>query len=775
MPAVVVKLTLQDELRQGMRAAASDIDQFAKRAQSAGEVDMARNIASQAQSVRGFARDMGQATGESNNLTTALTRATGAAQGFASGVASGLGGGGIGRLITAGSLGAAVSATALLVGQSIRMAYEFERASTNAASALSIGSATFAGNLARVRAAAYTGERYGFDTRATTAAVSAYARTSGAGPEEATSAAPLIATYARAYGLDPSVVGGMVGQYTATTGEGFRGGAAGLFGGAEEGGRMGRRLEEFIGAATATMERFAYGNPSAAPMTAGTAAGITARVAGLGGIYQTAAGQQALGGALSSLTQGGDQDVRRAAFMTRAGLSKRDILLGTDTPDTEARLVAQLHKDYGTGIGYIAALTNVLGQSGARTVVGAEDRVRPGQSLRDVLMGGPGHVPRPAQDDTARAISKAAEVMGSDFGRVEQGLAKLGNTMTADGDKLLHGLIDLSDKIDPLRLAMIALTAAVVLQTAATAVGAGGGLLRWLLRGGAGATAAAAGAEAEGAAGTVAATAGGLGAGAIAIGAGALALGALPFALAAQWRAGKPTSDQVARAERIPGSMASPQAHQAAVQQIMERDRLASSLPASTIGTGDISGDVRTPYTGPGPGGGTRQSLIDAIAFEQQRGVKLAFSVLTTGHRFDNLFGGHSYGLAGDITSANGVDVDHDPKTTMQLFRELMRNPMTKGFGVDPWFREVGGGHYYAELRKEWASRNGDPNQLFPDEVGHIHWRVRDSAPPPNVELHNQTAHTVVVTVKPKTTAHPPGPANAGSRIARHPTSGASN
>lgn len=349
-----------------------------------------------------------------------MTRNAAGASGFAGPLAG---------LIGVTSIAAVLAAVGTVVGMSMKMAYEFEKSSARAAAALSIGfGGSLAGNMQKVQGAAYAGEKYGYNVQEMVAAMEAYGRTSGATVNATTAAAGGLATYARAYGLEPGRVGSMVGSFQAASGGrgSFDSNAEALFGGAEHAGGFGRRIEEFVATSTSVLQSMMY-SQSGSNFDPSRAAGFTARIAREGGIYATQGGVQGVLGAGMGLVSGGDSDVRKAGLMMRAGMSSRDILLGnTGLNGKNMELVRkELVKEFGplsTNLGIMGALGSGLSQADVRLLAGMRNP--------SLLMDAAG---RP----------RSAKQIADDFektpaGGIAHAMAMLSNSMTADGDKLLH-------------------------------------------------------------------------------------------------------------------------------------------------------------------------------------------------------------------------------------------------------------------------------------------------------------------------------------------------
>jgi hypothetical protein len=383
-------------------------------------------------------KNFGSSSDEAKRLTNQVKGLGEQFQNLASTVVRSSGmGGGLGSLIGITSVGAAVTAVGVIVGQSIRMAYEFEKASVKAAAALSVGMGSgFAGNLNRIQSAAYSGEKYGYSVQVMTDAMAQYGRSSGANAAQAASAAPLMARLARSYGLEPSQVAGLVGGATALNGESFSSAAGALFGGAEHGGNFGRRTEEFIGAATSALAALQYSNPELNQSAAGPSA-FMARMGQLGGFFGTAAGAGAAFSAIQGVSTGADSDIRRAALSYRAGVSPLDALYGRSGPNNanSFRILRELTRESGdpNTLRGGMALVGLVGQDQARTLA--------------ALYAKNGNSWSFATDPGSPDYGRAQAAMATPAGQVQQWMARAENTMTADGKKGLDSLVHVFDAL----------------------------------------------------------------------------------------------------------------------------------------------------------------------------------------------------------------------------------------------------------------------------------------------------------------------------------------
>jgi hypothetical protein len=344
----------------------------------------------------------------------------------------------------AGPLGGAVGAVGIasllvavggVIGMALKMAFEFEQSSARAAAALSIGfGGSLETNMKTLQSAAYKGQPYGYTANEMVSAMETYGRTAGANVNQTADAAPSMARYARAYGLDPTRLGGMVGSFQAASGGrgDFDSNAEALFGGAERAGSLGRRLDEFIGTSTSVLQTMMYGQ-SGSTFDPSRAAGFTSAIARNGGVYATAGGVEGVLGAGQALVGGGNSDIRKASLLLRAGVSTRDILLGNVGNDGQnmQKVSREVSREYGP----VNSNGWLMGMLGAGV---SQDQLR--------LLAG---LPHP--EDAFRHFDKAGKPtrlgQADEFAQTPAGmkdamLAQVANSMTAFGETTLKGAAD---------------------------------------------------------------------------------------------------------------------------------------------------------------------------------------------------------------------------------------------------------------------------------------------------------------------------------------------
>lgn len=431
----------------------------------------------QSRQLRQLSRDFGSAEQSAKGFGSSLD----SIKKFAGGALGGAGAGTLGNLAGIAGWSAVIATAGVVVGQSVRMAYEFERITTRAAASLSIGTGLgLAPRLAAMRSAAYSGEPYGFNAMQMGSAMAAYGTSAGATAGQSAAAGSFIAKYARAYGLDPTAVASMVGTYQTYAGGNFQGNASALFGGAEEAGPLGRRLGEFIATATGVLANIQLANPGANYNPA-TATGIVASIARLGGIYATSQGVNATTGALSALTSGNATDIRRASLALRSGISPSDIILGTGGPQQQKKIFDELLRDYGHGnvedLKFQSALVTMVGQDNARMLIGAARRSRSLGLGADTFIN-------PPPSGAPPLAGRLTEANATPLATIDKWLATITNTQISGGDKLLQGLANVMGGNDiPMKLdVMIGLLAVIA---AAQAGGGLGNVLKLLGSGGA--------------------------------------------------------------------------------------------------------------------------------------------------------------------------------------------------------------------------------------------------------------------------------------------------
>ena len=432
---VELELSLVDRTSGRLRDFARDVEALAKASQQVkgpGDQETVK-LQRMSEQLRGIKTNFGSSASEAQRLTSQVKDLGSQFQGLAATVArtSGLGGS-LGSLIGITSVGAAVTAVGVIVGQSLRMAYEFEKASVKAAAALSVGmGAGFAGNIGRLQSAAYQGEKYGYNVQTMVDAMAIYGRTSGAAmPAQAGAQVQFFAQVARSYGLEPGQVAGLIGGATRLNGQDALSAGNSLFGAAERGGNFGRRTEEFIGAATSALATLQYANPDMNQSVAGPAA-FMSRMGQLGGYFGTGEGATATYGAIVGASQGGPNNVMRAALMSRAGLSPLDMLYGRSGANNKNSyaILNELTREYGSpeSIGGASAMVNYFGQDQARTL--------------DALYKANGNSWKIGNTTAGANLARAEQAMQTPSGQIIEKLTQIENTMTADGVKLLDALV----------------------------------------------------------------------------------------------------------------------------------------------------------------------------------------------------------------------------------------------------------------------------------------------------------------------------------------------
>jgi hypothetical protein len=378
-----VTLSLVDLTQDRIKSLRTDIEALAKMrtgtAMDAQGRAQGMQLTQQAQALRDAERGWRGVGNEASRATTAVSGFGRVMAGFSRSAIGGAGVGPLGSILTAGSIGAAVAAVGMIAGQSVKMAYEFQKAATTAAAALSVGTGpNLQANISAMQTASAKGLQYNFTRPETLAAITTYAKTSGTGIQAANQAAGGISMYARAYGMDQSQVAAIVGQVTALSGKSFDSEAGGMFGAAEGAGNLGRRLPEFLGAATSMLAEMQASNAEG-HYTGGQAASLIANISrGETGYYGTAAGAQSFFGAGKGLIGGMSQGQGRMAFGVAAGMSQLDIALERGGPENERKLMLQAGKyaQLGNG-GTEMDLINVLKGQGldANTIRNSVDKV----------------------------------------------------------------------------------------------------------------------------------------------------------------------------------------------------------------------------------------------------------------------------------------------------------------------------------------------------------------------------------------------------------------
>ncbi len=395
-------------------------------------------------SLSGVARSAGQAKSALGGVAQSIS-------GFGRSAVGSAGLGPVGALLTAGSISAVVGAIGTIVGQSIRMAYEFEKSATRAAQSLSIGTGpNLQSNITMLKNAAAQGLAYNISSPEMMKAITTYGSTSGVGVQQSAQAARGIGIYSRAYGLDPAEVATIVGQVTAISGKDFDSEAKGVFGAAEDAGNLGRRLPEFIGLATSTLASLqaadARGNYSGAD-----AAALVANIAKGGGFFNTSAGVAAYQGAASSLIGGISQSPGGIAFGVGAGISPEDIRLERNNPENQRKALlyaAQLARGASdrpmTADQLRVSFENVLMARGispdnTRTLV---DRFyQNGRPVTGSLEGAINSVQSTKtssqSDEVAKALTKFGQYKQTEFSQYEHLFAEIQNKELQLGETIL--------------------------------------------------------------------------------------------------------------------------------------------------------------------------------------------------------------------------------------------------------------------------------------------------------------------------------------------------
>jgi hypothetical protein len=530
-----------------------DIEALAKlrndTATSAGDRSQAQALSAQASALKDAEKGWRGVATQAKEAKTSLGGLAETLQGFGRSAVGGTGIGSIGSVLAAGSIGAAVAAVGAIVGQSIRMAYEFEKASTRAAQQLSIGTGpNLAANVAAIQRATRAGLANNISRQEMAQALQTYGLASGAGVQQSAAAASGIGTYARGYGLDPNMVASTVGAVVAMSGRSFNSEAAGIFGAAEDAGNLGRRLPEFISVATSTLAQLQAGGMRDA--TGAQAAALVANIASRGGYFGTAAGVSDVLAASQTLST--FDTPKGIARGVSAGLSDMDILFDRSSPkstraqykDIIAKFVDPKQSAYNQKEQFGMGLESYAGMSPKQA-----------GTIADLIFGSDGSKPKdlnaavdkyfadttPGQSgEAARAAQRAAQYKNSGLG----GIDKLGTDLQEKelemGQTLLHAMEKASGTLDKIingdwKVVGGILAAALLANTIATGLNSFALLknmgvsnpLKWVKNLGRGAGAVGeAGEVAEGAeaAGGGAGLLGGLTAGGVAVGAGALAL-----------------------------------------------------------------------------------------------------------------------------------------------------------------------------------------------------------------------------------------------------------
>jgi hypothetical protein len=444
-----------------LRDFARDVEALAKASQQVkgpGDQETVK-LQRMSEQLRGIKTNFGTSADEAGRLTSKVKDLGGQFQNLASTVVRSSGiGGSLGSLIGITSVGAAVTAVGVIVGQSLRMAYAFEQASVKAAAALSVGmGAGFTGNISRLQSAAYQGQRYGYNAQTMVDAMTIYGQSSGAAmPSNPAAQAKVFAQVARAYGLEPGQVAGYVGATTALNGQSWQSATNDLFGAVESGGAFGRRNggADIIGAIDSALATLQYSNPDLNQSVAGPAA-FMARMGQLGGYFGTSAGAMATYNTITGAMEGGNSDVRRAGMMYRAGISPLDVIYGETGPNNanSFKLLNYMTTTYGdpNGIRGAANLTGYFGQAGGRT-------------LR-ALYNANGHSWNINNTPAGMNLSRAEQAMATPSGQILAGVAGIENSMTGNGVKLLDNLVkgwDAFQGMDPTTKAVYETGAAIV-------------------------------------------------------------------------------------------------------------------------------------------------------------------------------------------------------------------------------------------------------------------------------------------------------------------------
>jgi hypothetical protein len=698
-----VELELVDGIKGRLKELASDAAALSKiYAQTHGGDQQSQVLKQQAQDLKTLTGHFGEAESSAKKLDRAVGGLGGTFKNAFGGVVGGAGLGSFGSLMTAGSIGAAVAAVGVIVGQSIRMAYEFEKASTRSAQALSIGmGGSLAQNIATFKAAAQAGGAYNIAAPEMARALATYGAASGAGVYGTAAAGRSIGLYSRAYGLDPTYLAGALGGITGMSQRSASGEAAGLFGAAETAGPMGRRITEFIGVATSTLATLQAQNPSRS-FSGAEAAALVAGISRAGGYYGTAAGVNSVIGASAGLTSGIGSDLRRMSIAWNAGIrNPEDLILERTDPQKQGQMVQYIASKLSRGIGsptFAGQMVGMLGPQQANTIVSLLEKMKhdnPHMSDEQIIASvystkslGAG--------EAAKAAGKFGEYQGSTLGNYEKLFTdiqnkelQLGTTILHDleknakaldeilNGKYLQGITDLIGSNDRLILALGA--TAIAGAVGKPIVGGLGRLFGGLLKKGA-------------------------------VGAAELALAFPELSIPLAVGGGLLAAPLITRALGINGPSAEDIKKLQSTPGYYERQSLAKQYHNWWGGDTDISRDLMDPKK-------TSAGLINAIAIERAHGYNLGFSVLNTGHGDDGPHG-HRGGWAADVIGINGQDIDS--QAGYNFLMDAIRNPLTRQLGLDAkWSKN-------AQIRRLWAASGRAAGDMFydPGDGPHLHLGV---------------------------------------------------
>lgn len=405
-----------------------------------------------------------------------------------------VGGAGLGRYGALAGLGggaAMLAAGAGLVAQGVRMAMQFERAATRTASQLSIGADSLTASVSAIKEASRKGPQFGYSSIAMAQMIGAYGSASGATGAQAARAAPWVAQYSRAYGLDLNATGGAAGGLTQFAGQDTRKNLSEVFGAAAISGNSGRRIEEFIGTATQLIQAIQTQNPGTTT-TLDETLRLQAGVARAGGIFNTAQGQIMGVSALAGVTQGMMGDPMRLSMARRAGMSMEDIFFGSmgkDAGNTK-RILGTFESSFGTapkkGHGFNSQLALAL--SGT---FGQEQGAQLYALLRDV--GGSKNITAHNLPSGETAMTKQlGDAMKLPINQIDKAFATLETKLTDLADNalpdvakavtLLAGIIntDLIAKIQAMVDGQAMLASVMSFGGLAAAAGGAGGVLGML-------------------------------------------------------------------------------------------------------------------------------------------------------------------------------------------------------------------------------------------------------------------------------------------------------
>ena len=359
MAEVDVKLGIQDKASAQIQKVSRELADLARIAKQAGSPDAAF-LARGATQLKNVSNNFGQIKEEASGAAGAITTLRSAMGGFTASAGGGL----ATALLGLGGAVAFAAAAGKVIGDSIKLASQFEHVSQRAAFSLAIGRGNVLAQMNALQQVAKGYTSSGLSPIAATEMIASYGAASGAGVSQSINQGHSIIDYARAFGLDPSTFAGQMGVVGQYSRKGVSANAAEIFGGAQAAGDAGRRIPELLGNAVNLLTQIQAANPFGRDGLKSAMSEIVG-IASLGGHFtdtgimqNTMSGLSQIGNSLS-----GSPYMSRLAL--RSGFSIPDIMFGTQDPSKIGQLTSGMYRDSGGNGNYLASMLRNLGLSGA--------------------------------------------------------------------------------------------------------------------------------------------------------------------------------------------------------------------------------------------------------------------------------------------------------------------------------------------------------------------------------------------------------------------------